>query len=180
MVEKNNQIRLKKIAEDEIHGPMDLSELQALAMGAFIAPEDQLSYDGKSWFPAPELTELGMIWVIKGDGEVRYGPTSEGTIREFLLADELAEDHILENVTNGENTTVANLLGENVVNQVLAERAETGLIAMDDIEETLETAKDLRIRQLEVDHEHLQKEHDKLMAQYRKVSEELIRLKKAT
>jgi len=176
----NAQIRLKKIAENEIHGPMDLEELKALASGAFVAPEDQVSIDGGDWHPASEIEELDMIWLIHTEDGSQYGPTTVGTIREFLMAEELRATHTLENVGSGETCTVSELLGEEVVQEVAAERDESEAIPMADIDETLETAKDLRIRQLESDFDHLQREHDKLMAQYRKVSEELIRLKKAT
>jgi hypothetical protein len=126
------------------------------------------------------LGELEMYWIIHTDDGAQYGPTSLGTIREFLTAEELSQSHIIEDARTGDKQTVAELLGQSVVEEVLAEQAQSETIPLADIEETLETAKDLRIRQLEADFDHLQREHDKLMSQYRKVSEELIRLKKAT
>lgn len=180
MEQKNGKIRLKKISENEIHGPMDMAELQALAAGAYVSPEDQVSFDGENWQLASELEPLEMFWIIHTEDGAQYGPTTTGTIREFLTAEELTQSHIIEDARTGEKLTVAELLGPAVVNEVMAERAESEVIPMADIEETLETAKDLRIRQLEADFDHLQREHDKLMAQYRKVSEELIRLKKET
>jgi hypothetical protein len=180
MEQTKGQIRLRKVSENEIHGPMDMDELAALAAGAFVAPEDEVSFDGKEWTPAPEMKELEMFWIIHTDDGAQYGPTSEGTIREFLSAEELTQSHIIEDARDGNKLTVAELLGAEVVDEVMAEQADSEGIPMADIEETLDTAKDLRIRQLEADFDHLQREHDKLMAQYRKVSEELIRLKKAT
>ncbi len=180
MEQTDGKIRLKKVSENEIHGPMDMEELAALAAGAYVSPEDQVSFDGETWQPASELEPLEMFWIIHTDDGAHYGPTTVGTIREFLAAEELTQSHIIEDVRNNDKVTVAELLGPSVVKEVMAERADSEAIPLADIEETLDTAKDLRIRQLEADHDHLQREHDKLMAQYRKVSEELIRLKKAT
>lgn len=178
MTENNNRIRLRKVSENEIHGPMDLGELTALATGAYIAPEDEVSYDGEHWVRATEVKELEMDWYICQRGEFAYGPTSKGTLREFLLASEINPETELRHKTTGETSTVAQVLGKETLQEVENIHRDETEEPLEDILESIESAKDLKIRQLETDLENLRTDHEKLMAQYRKASEELLQLKK--
>ena len=81
---ESQNIKLKKKSDDEIHGPMDMSELVELSRSAFVAPEDEVSFDDGDWVPAPSIPQLEMIWIIRTSDGIEYGPTTVGTIREFL------------------------------------------------------------------------------------------------
>ncbi|MDX6767237.1 MAG: hypothetical protein SFU85_10655 [Candidatus Methylacidiphilales bacterium] len=175
----NIRYSLRKKNETEVFGPMDFPDLKGLVDTAYVAPEDEISTDGQNWKLAHEWPDLEMIWkVVMADGQT-YGPTSTGTIREFFSAGELTKEQKISHVTNGQTQTVAELLGEAFL------AAHTAVDAADNpeadnpqLEETLEVARELRINQLEADLEKTKKDYDLLMHQYRRVSEELLQLKK--
>ena len=76
--------RLQKVQTGRVLGPMDLDHLKALANQSLIAPDDLVQVDEGSWQKAPEVTELEMLWMVEPLDGPRYGPTTAGTIAEFL------------------------------------------------------------------------------------------------
>jgi hypothetical protein len=175
------KVRLRKVEENEILGPMDMAELKLLAESAYISPGDEIAFDGEQWKKAVLIEELGMCWTIRSKDGVEYGPTTVGTVREFLSAGEIEKDATLINTLTKKETTVKELLGDEAMAKVEAEKQEQAILIPDkDLEESLEVAKDIRIRTLEVEYDSLKKEFEDLSQKYRRTAEELIALKKAS
>ncbi len=173
--------------ENEVFGPMAWEELMELAGSAYISPEDELSEDGEKWKPAHEWEALGMKWTVELDGDTTYGPTTTGTLKEFLLAGEISPDHKIREKGAAGTKSLKEVLGEDEIKEVMEKRGKEVEEAAHDesidsdsgFEESLEVARDLRIQQLEADLEKTKKDYEMLMHQYRRVSEELLKLKSA-
>jgi hypothetical protein len=89
---------LLKAADREVYGPIALDQLRAWASEAKISPLDKVSSDGRqSWVRAPMVAELQMDWLIEMPDNYLYGPTSVGTIQEFLATGEIDENVIVIN-----------------------------------------------------------------------------------
>ncbi|MGF1678418.1 MAG: hypothetical protein ACFCUX_04395 [Candidatus Methylacidiphilales bacterium] len=179
---ESRKVCLKKKSEDEIHGPMEIEELIELSRSAFIAPEDEACYEGEAWMPAPDMRELEMIWIIRTADGIEYGPTTTGTIREFLMVGEISEETLIFHKETQEEKTVGALLGDTTLSEVREEQrlaeVETALQSEpEEISRSMDVARDLRIRQLEVDLEELESKYNSLMLKYRKVTEELTAFK---
>lgn len=173
------QYRLRKKNETEIFGPMDLADLKNLADTAYIAPDDEIADDGDNWKLAHEFPELAMVWIVPTANGESYGPTTLGTLKEFFRAGELAKDHDIIHAQTGEKNTVEGVLGSDFISEFeAAQMAESPASDSADLESSLEVARELRIQQLEADLEKVKKDYDMLMHQYRRVSEELLALKK--
>jgi hypothetical protein len=180
MSNEAKKIRLRKVEENEILGPMTLDELKNLADSAYISPGDEVAYEGEDWKKAVSLEELGMCWMIRSKDGVKYGPTTVGTVREFVSAGEIEKEAVLVNTITNAETTVRELLGDEAMAQVEAEKQGSVSSTPDkDLEESLEVAKDIRIRTLEVEQEALKKDFEELSQKYRRTAEELMALKKA-
>jgi hypothetical protein len=175
-MEASKEIRLKKAGEEEVYGPMDMDELIILANNAYISPEDQISIDKGEWTKATDIERLAMVWTIHSDGGMEYGPTTVGTVKEFLVAGEIKGNDSVTHTKTNETRTVESLLGADQVAAAAEERHKISESAPDQgLEESLEIAKDLRIRRLESDLERLKRKHEELTQKYRQVSEQLLR-----
>lgn len=105
-----SQWYLLKVGENEIFGPAPISQLRNWAAEAKISPMDRVSSDNrKTWQRAPMVPELQMDWLVEMPDGFLYGPTSVGTLQEFLATGEIDE-----------NTTVINTLEDSrtPINQV--------------------------------------------------------------
>lgn len=167
-----DQIHLRK-NEGEVFGPMPLSELLTLADSAYVAPGDEISLDGKKWSPATDLPELEMVWFIEAESGEPYGPTTEGTVKEFLVAGEVTPEAKVRHVKTDKTCSVTELLGDEIVEQALNAAKQVAEGEMPEIERPLEVAKDLRIRRLETDLSRVRREYESLMQNYRKLTAEL-------
>lgn len=181
---KKQSIKLRKSAEDEEHGPMDLSELIELSRAAFVAPEDEVSIDGSEWSLAHKIPELEMEWIIKTGEGIEYGPTSAGTIKEFLMVGEISEETTVYNKESEDEKTVGDILGESALNEVKEEQKQASQIIEsaekedEAMEASMDVAKDIRIHQLEVDYKEMESKYNSLMLKFRKLSEEMTTMKK--
>lgn len=93
---------LLKAADREVHGPVTLEQLQSWASEAKIAPMDKVSADNRqSWVRASMVRELQMDWLIEMPDNYLYGPTSVGTIQEFLATGEVDENVMVINCLEG-------------------------------------------------------------------------------
>jgi hypothetical protein len=181
MSNDTRKVRLRKSEENEILGPMDIDDLKVLADTAYISPGDEISFDDGAWEKAVLVEELGMLWTIRSKDGLEYGPTTVGTIREFVSAGEIEKDALVFNKLTKKETTVKELLGNETMAKVEAEKQEAPAAVVDrDLEEILEVAKDIRIRNLETEHEILKKDFDELSQKYRRTAEELVLLKKSS
>ena len=96
----SEQWYLLKAQDNEIFGPAHIEQLQIWAAGAKISPLDRVSKDErKTWMRAPMVAQLQMDWLVEMTDGFLYGPTSVGTLQEFLAMGEIDE-----------NTTVINTL----------------------------------------------------------------------
>ena len=101
---------LLKFASNEIFGPASLGQLRTWATEAKISPMDRVSNDTrKTWQRAPMVTELQMDWLIEMPDNFLYGPTSVGTLQEFLATGEIDENVTVINTLEGKTTRLNEL-----------------------------------------------------------------------
>lgn len=98
---------LRKHGEGELFGPVPFEQIQDWAASAYINPQDAVSNDGKTWTKAPMFAELQMDWLIEVPEHPLYGPTSTGTLLEFLRMGEISGETRIVNCCTGETMTVA-------------------------------------------------------------------------
>lgn len=101
---------LLKFASNEIFGPASLAQLRTWATEAKISPMDRVSNDSrKTWQRAPMVTELQMDWLIEMPDNFLYGPTSVGTLQEFLATGEIDENVTVINTLEGKTSRINEL-----------------------------------------------------------------------
>ena len=98
---------LKKHGAGNVHGPVPFEKLLEWADSAQINPQDSISNDGKTWNKAPMIEGLNMDWLIEVPGNPLYGPTSPGSVLEFLNMGEITPATPIVNCCTGETMTVA-------------------------------------------------------------------------
>lgn len=105
-----DQWYLLKVADNEVFGPAPLEQLRNWAAEAKISPLDRVSNDGKnSWQRAPMISGLQMDWLVEMPDNLLYGPTSVGTLQEFLATGEI-DDHVtVINTLDGTRTRISEL-----------------------------------------------------------------------
>lgn len=105
-----NQWYLLKVADNEVFGPAPLDQLRNWAAEAKISPLDRVSNDErKSWHRAPMIEGLQMDWLVEMSDNFLYGPTSIGTLQEFLATGEI-DDHVtVINTLDGTKTRISEL-----------------------------------------------------------------------
>lgn len=101
---------LLKVSENEVFGPAPLSQLRTWAAEAKISPMDRVSKDNRiSWQRAPMITELQMDWLVEMPDGFLYGPTSVGTLQEFLATGEIDERTTVINTFENTKTRINEL-----------------------------------------------------------------------
>jgi len=101
---------LKKHDDGSIHGPVDIGHLRDWSLAAKISPLDRVSNDGKTtWRRAPMVAALHMDWLVEVAGDFLYGPTTFGTIQEFLVAGEIDVDTTIINTLDGSRTLIKDM-----------------------------------------------------------------------
>lgn len=98
---------LKKHGTGNVHGPVAFEKLLEWADSAQINPRDLISNDGKTWNKAPMIEGLHMDWLIEVPGNPVYGPTSPGSVLEFLNMGEITPSTPIVNCCTGEKMDVA-------------------------------------------------------------------------
>ncbi len=165
--------RVKKMPDGDIYGPVDEATLKEWAGAAQISPEDLIDTSDENWHAAPEYAFLEMVWVIKLPGDELYGPTSIGTLREFIAENLISDKSIATNVVTTQSLPIGALFAaldfekKRAARRAAPERNKsTVMIAVD-------MAKDQRIRQLEEDLRNLRREHEALLHRYRQLTLEM-------
>ncbi len=98
---------LKKHDDESVHGPVPLDQLRDWSLSAKISPLDKVSYDDKwTWLRAPMVPELHMDWLVEVTPDFLYGPTTFGTVQEFLAAGEISEDTYILNCVDGRRAQI--------------------------------------------------------------------------
>jgi hypothetical protein len=93
---------LRKHADGEIFGPVSFDQIREWSLSAQIHPQDVISNDGRTWNKAPMLSELQMDWIVEVPGQPLYGPTTAGTLLEFLKLGEISAETKILNCCSGE------------------------------------------------------------------------------
>ncbi|NBR46374.1 MAG: hypothetical protein EBT68_04575 [Verrucomicrobia bacterium] len=151
--------RLQKVQTGRVLGPMDLDHLKALGNQSLIAPEDLVQVDEGPWQKAPEIAELEMLWIVEPLDGPRYGPTTAGTIAEFLQSGQLGGSELVTHQRTKETFTVNEFLEE--IRRRRDAKLKSRTIKLEDAIEATPASKTespafdaalrLRIRQLESD-----------------------------
>jgi hypothetical protein len=165
--------RVKKGTGDAVYGPVDGETLKEWANSAQVAPEDMIDASDENWRPAPEVDFLDMMWLVKLSGGESYGPTTVGTLREFIN-----EGLVTEKTPATHHKTHQSLPLAALFAAVDFEKKRAGRRGPNDSNKTtaniaIDMAKDQRIRQLEEDLKELRKDHDQLTHKYRQLSLQL-------
>jgi len=92
-----------------LFGPLPFEQLVKWAASARVAPQDLISPDQETWMKAPMLAELGMDWLVEVTTERYYGPTTLGTIREFVRSGEITPEHFAINTLDGSRRRIAQI-----------------------------------------------------------------------
>jgi hypothetical protein len=99
---KSPQWYLRKHVDGEIFGPVSFEQIGEWAMSAQVHPQDAISNDGRTWNKAPMLEDLHMDWLVEVPGQPLYGPTTAGTLLEFLSLGEISAETKILNCCSGE------------------------------------------------------------------------------
>ncbi|MEM9445336.1 MAG: hypothetical protein AAGA18_08270 [Verrucomicrobiota bacterium] len=188
MGKKDARYLLKKTEDGNTIGPLTKEGLKELAQSARVAPDDEVALTTKQniWQPAPNVDFLEMNWLVpRGENSTGYGPTTLGTLHEFLIAGEITAEHLVEHKKTGQKKKIIELVEVLTDKQIKvrneAKESNPPTLKNNDaahaVEEVLETARQLRIRQLAHDLDDLTKKHDALLQKFRKLSVQLAQKK---
>jgi hypothetical protein len=165
--------RVKKVPDNAVYGPVDEATLKEWANSAQISPEDMIDLSDENWKPAPEIEFLEMLWMVKLPGDELYGPTSVGTLREFIQEGLITEKTAATNINSHQSLPIGALFAALDFEKKRALRSA----AQDGMKNTaslaVDMAKDQRIRQLEEDLRSMRKELESLTHKYRQLTLEL-------
>jgi hypothetical protein len=184
----DTQWRLRKGEDGSVFGPIDAATLRDWASAAQVAPIDEVDSNDDKWVPAPSVAFLEMIWEVRLSESETYGPTTVGTLREFLSEGLITDATLVTNALSKQNMAVGILLAHpDMVSPPLPAGASREISANHQMPDTsfsdtaklnlVDLAKDQRIRQLEEDLRVLKKEHDELLQKFRQTNQELVTLK---
>ena len=162
--------RVKKAADESIYGPVEATVLKEWANSAQIAPQDMIDLSDDNWRSAPEIDFLDMLWLVKLPGEEVYGPTTLGTLREFVQEGLISDKTIATHAKTNQSLPVGALFAAVEFEQKRAQRRPPKESKKSTASLAVDMAKDQRIRQLEEDLKELRQEHDTLTHRYRQLS----------
>jgi ribosomal protein L19E len=162
--------RVRKIADNSVYGPVDTDMLKEWANSAQIAPEDMVDESDETWRPAPEIDFLEMLWMVKLPGGEIYGPTTVGTLREFINEGLVTEKTMATHSKTNQSLPLAALVAAVDFEKKRAARRPSKEGNKSTASLAVEMAKDQHIRQLEEDLKELRREHEILVHKYRQLS----------
>ena len=162
--------RVKKAADESIYGPVDANILREWANSAQIAPQDMIDLSDDNWRSAPEIDFLDMLWQVKLPGDEIYGPTTLGTLREFVQEGLISEKTIATHAKTNQSLPVGALFAAVEFEKKRALRRPPKESKKSTASLAVDMAKEQRIRQLEEDLKELRHEHDMLTHKYRQLS----------
>jgi len=165
--------RVKKSPDDAIYGPVDAETLKEWANSAQIAPQDVIDESDENWRQAPEVEFLEMLWTVPLPGEEIYGPTTIGTLREFIQEKLITEKTVASHVKTNQSLPIAALFAAVDFEKKRAMKRPPKEVMKSTASLAVDMAKDQRIRQLEEDLRELRREHESLTHRYRQLSLQL-------
>lgn len=172
VVDPSQTWRVRKGPDNAIYGPVDADMLKEWANSAQIAPDDEIDESDEQWRPAPEIDFLEMVWTVKLPGGETYGPTTVGTLREFINEKLVTDKTHASHCKTHQSLPLAALVAAVDFEQKRAARRpkeankSTASLAVD-------RAKDQHIRQLEEDLKELRKEYETLTHRCRQLERQL-------
>jgi hypothetical protein len=110
---------------------------------------------------------------VKLPGDEIYGPTSVGTLREFIAEGILTDKSIATNVMTTQSLPIGALLAALDFEHKRALRRTSPESNKSTLMINIDMAKDQRIRQLEEDLRTIRKEHETLVYKYRQLTLEM-------
>lgn len=84
--------RLRKAEDESVYGPIDKETMIAWAQGAQIAPNDLIDECDDKWKVVSEFDFLEMFYSFPLPDGSTYGPTTLGTVAEFVQEGLIQED----------------------------------------------------------------------------------------
>jgi ribosomal protein L19E len=162
--------RVKKSPDNAIYGPVDADTLKEWASSAQVAPQDLIDVSDENWKPAPEIEFLDMLWMVKLPGEEIYGPTTVGTLREFIHEGLISEKTLATHVKTNQSLPIAALFAALEFEKKRALRRPPKEGKKSTASLAVEMAKDQRIRQLEEDLRELRRDYEALTHKYRQLT----------
>jgi hypothetical protein len=162
--------RVRKIADQSIYGPVNTEMLKEWANSAQIAPEDMIDESDENWRPAPDIDFLEMMWQVKLPGGQVYGPTTVGTLREFINEGLVNEKTPATHAKTHQSLPLAALFAAVDFEKRRASRRRPMEANKSTASLAVEMAKDQHIRQLEEDLRELRKEHEELTHKHRQLT----------
>lgn len=172
--------RIKKAPDNSIYGPVDSEMLKEWANSAQIAPEDMIDESDEKWRLAPEIDFLEMLWLVKLPGGEIYGPTTVGTLREFINEGLVTEKTLATHGKTHQSLPLAALVAAVDFEKKRASRRPLKEANKSTASLAVEMAKDQHIRQLEEDLKELRREHETLTHKYRQLTLQMQEGAKAT
>ncbi len=162
--------RVKKGPDNSIYGPVDVETLKEWANSAQIAPEDWIDESDENWRPAPDIDFLDMLWLVKLVGGEMYGPTTVGTLREFVQEGLVTQKSAATHVRTNQSLPLAALIAAVDFEKKREARRPGKEGNKSTASLAVEMAKDQHIRQLEEDLKELRREHETLTHRYRQLT----------
>jgi hypothetical protein len=162
--------RVRKAPDNSIYGPVDTEMLKEWANSAQIAPDDMIDESDENWRSAPEIDFLEMMWLVKLPGGEVYGPTSVGTLREFINEGLVTEKTLATHGKTHQSLPLAALVAAVDFEQKRNQRRPAKEANKSTASLAVEMAKDQHIRQLEEDLKELRREHETLTHKYRQLT----------
>ncbi|MHA3773470.1 DUF4339 domain-containing protein [Verrucomicrobiota bacterium sgz303538] len=100
-MDENQNWYLLKHDDGTIFGPIPFEQLKQWASEAQVSPLDKVSTDQQTWSRAPMIPELEMDYLIEVSPDQYYGPTTLGSVREFLQMGEINGNTLITNCKDG-------------------------------------------------------------------------------
>jgi len=165
--------RVMKAPDNSVYGPVDADTLKEWANSAQVAPGDMVDESDNNWRPASDVDFLEMLWIVKLPGEEIYGPTTVGTLREFITEGLITEKTLATHVRSNQSLPIAALFAAVEFEKKRAQKRPPLEANKSTASLAVDMAKDQRIRQLEEDLKELRREHESLVHRYRQLSLQL-------
>jgi ribosomal protein L19E len=162
--------RVLKMPDNSIYGPVDAITLKEWANSAQISPQDQIDVSDENWRPAPAIDFLDMLWIVTLPGEETYGPTTVGTLREFIHEGLISEKTVATHAKTRQSLPIAALFAAAEIEKKRAARQPPKEANKTTVNLAVDMAKDQRIRQLEEDLKELRREHETLTHKFRQLN----------
>lgn len=135
---------LRKASDGSQFGPLPFKQLKQWAADAQVSPLDRVSTDEQAWLKAPMVPELEMDYLIEVGEEQYYGPTTIGSIAEFLAAGEIGGDTIVTNCKDATQLRVRDVLPPALLNP-----APAGEVSISPKSSSIRSNLQQRVRELE-------------------------------